>query len=104
MALRITTDPAGAKVREESIERCSSTPCEIVFRGSEADPTKEHKLTFLRPGYRQETRTVRAGDDAVELKLSPVAASPRAAVSRPAPSPKSDTPSLPPGYKSEIPY
>jgi len=98
--VRVNTDPDGASVKEEGVELCTSTPCDILYKGSDADPTRDHKLTFSRPGYRAESRSVKVTDTPVQLKLTPAPAS-----ARPGPSPqKADTPSVPTGYKTDIPY
>jgi serine/threonine-protein kinase len=98
---RIDTEPPGASVREEGVELCSSTPCDILYKGADAEPTRNHKLTVLRPGYHSETRTVTVRDSPVTWKLAPIPVAPRSAPVAP---PKSETPQLPPGYKSEVPY
>jgi hypothetical protein len=56
-------------------------------------------LTFARQGYRVETRVVGAGDPQLSVKLSPL---PRALPVAPA---RVDTPpTVPTGYKTDIPY
>jgi serine/threonine-protein kinase len=95
--VRITTDPDGAMVKEDGAEVCSSTPCDLSYKGDDADPAREHKLTITRQGYRGETRSVKAGDSLVRVKLTATLAP------RPV-SPAPDTPAVPKGYKSDIPY
>ncbi len=97
--IRVNSDPDGASVREDGVEVCSSTPCDIVYKGPDADPAKDHHLTITRNNYKQESRTVKLGDSPVTVKLTaaPVYIPP----SRPA---KPDNPALPPGYKPDIPY
>jgi serine/threonine-protein kinase len=98
--VRVASDPDGANVKEDGIELCSSTPCDIVYKGSEADPTREHRLTLFHGGYRQESRTVKVGDSPVNVKLTPAPVG-----FRPSPVPaKPETPAVPTGYKTEIPY
>ena len=97
--VRVNSDPDGASVKEDGVERCGTTPCEILYEGSDADPSREHKLTLARNGYRAETRSVRAGDGTVTIKLSPA---PQAVAPRPAAKP--ELPSVPTGYKTDIPY
>ena len=100
MRITVNSDPDGATVKEDGIEVCSSTPCDVVYKGADADPARAHKLTLARQGYRVETRTVTAGDSPLNVKLNPV---PRPTA--PPPQPKgSDTPSVPTGYKTDIPY
>jgi serine/threonine-protein kinase len=99
--VRINSDPDGASVKEDGVELCSSTPCDILYKGSDADPTKEHRLTIIHGGYRLETRNVKVGDSPVTVKLSAVPN----IVYRPAPQPqKQEQPAVPGGYKSDIPY
>lgn len=98
-AVFITTEPTGASVREEGVEICAATPCEVTLRRTgSADPSKEHQLVVQRAGYRAELRTVRAGDPPVSIKL----------VRAPTPgvhaAPKgTDAPPNPEGYK-DLPY
>jgi serine/threonine protein kinase len=97
--VRVITDPDGASVKEDGVELCSATPCDILYKGSDADPSKQHKLTITRNGYRNENRSVTIGDSPVNIKLT---AAP-VIYHQPAPQ-KPDQPSLPPGYKPDIPY
>jgi serine/threonine protein kinase len=94
--LRVTTEPDGASVKENGVEVCSSTPCDILYEGDDTDPSREHKLTLSRQGYRTEIRSVTAVDGRISAKLVPT---PRVV----SPPPKPDTPSVP-GYKTDIPY
>jgi eukaryotic-like serine/threonine-protein kinase len=94
--LHVNTDPDGANVKENGVELCSATPCDIVYEGEEADPVREHKLTLARPGYRVEMRGVKADDSGVNVKLIPMP--------RPAAPAKADMPAVPTGYKADIPY
>jgi hypothetical protein len=68
--VRITTDPSDASVKEDGIEQCSSTPCDISYKGPDADPAKEHKLTITKTGYKVETRTIKVGDSPVSVKMT----------------------------------
>jgi serine/threonine-protein kinase len=99
VTLRVTTEPDGASVKEDSVELCASTPCEIAYTGAGAEPGHDHKLTLARQGYRVETRNVRAGDAPLVVKLSPVARP----VAAPAPR-AAEPPAVPTGYKADIPY
>ena len=99
--LSVATDPPGARVREDGVDVCSGTPCEIAYEG--VDLAKEHKLTLLRPGYRVETRTVKTSDDHVSVKLLPLVPTGHATALATA-VPRSEPMSLPPGYKADIPY
>ena len=103
--MKITTDPAGASVREDSNELCAATPCDVTFKGDAADPSKLHKLVVAHAGYKPETKSVKPGDPLVHLKLVRGAG---ATVVRPAPPPPPPPPvktSEPPpsGFK-DLPY
>jgi serine/threonine-protein kinase len=104
--VRVNTEPDGASVKEDGVEMCSSTPCDILYKGADADTSRDHKLTFVRPGYRSETKTVKVGDSPVTVRMSAVpAAVPRsAAPAAPARGEKSEGQPTPPGYKPDIPY
>jgi serine/threonine-protein kinase len=98
--VRINSDPDGASLKEDGVELCSSTPCDILYKGSDADPTREHKLTLTRPGYRTEVKSVKVGDSPVTVKLIKAPEIPRFT-----PQPKVDTPAaVPTGYKTDVPY
>jgi eukaryotic-like serine/threonine-protein kinase len=83
--IRINTDPDGASIKEDGYEICSSTPCEIPYKGPDADPSKDHKLLITKTGYRVESKIVKIGDSPVSVKLTraPVYYAPQ-----PAPQPK----------------
>jgi eukaryotic-like serine/threonine-protein kinase len=109
--VRVNTEPDGASVKEDGVELCSSTPCDILYKGADADASKEHRLTFLHAGYRPEARNVRVGDSPVNIKLAALPAAPRYVAPQAAAPARNDkaqdkpeSPTLPPGYKSDIPY
>ena len=54
--LHVETVPPGAKVKEEGDTLCASTPCDIVYTGSAADPATEHLIALLLPGYKLERK------------------------------------------------
>jgi len=100
--VRLNTDPTDSSVKEEGIEICSSTPCDVTYRGAEADPTKEHKLLFSKAGYKVETKTIKIGDSPVTVKLT------KAPVQWVAPPPQqrnnnNGNDDKPPGFK-DLPY
>ena len=99
--VRINTEPEGATVKEDGVELCSSTPCDILYKGQDADPSREHKLTFVRPGYRVEARAVKAGDTPLSVKLTKAPEVPRFV---PVPQAKPETAPVPTGYKTDLPY
>jgi hypothetical protein len=95
--IRVSTEPDGATVKENGVELCNKTPCDILYEGADADPAREHRLTLARLGYRVEVRSVKAADSPIDVKLT--------AAARVAPQAPSDTPpSVPTGYKADIPY
>ena len=98
--VRVNTDPDGAGVKEDGVELCSSTPCDILYKGSDADPSRDHKLMLTRQGYRPETRSVKATDSALTVKLA------KADVPRlvPQAAARPDTAAVPTGYRTDVPY
>ena len=54
--VRVNSDPDGASVKEDGVELCSSTPCDILYKGADADPAKDHKLTLARNGLQARRR------------------------------------------------
>jgi eukaryotic-like serine/threonine-protein kinase len=68
--LHVETDPPGAKVNEEGEMMCPSTPCDIVYVGHAADPSVEHMLAFLLPGYRLERRVTAATGSHIVVRLT----------------------------------
>jgi PEGA domain-containing protein len=97
--LRVSTDPDGASVKENGVELCSSTPCDILYEGDDAEPGREHKLSVSRQGYRLEVRSVRVGEGPISAKLTPLSRAPASVPAKPA-----DMPTVPTGYKTDIPY
>jgi serine/threonine-protein kinase len=102
--LRVTSDPEGASVREDGVEVCNATPCDLTYRGAEADTGKVHRLVVTKPGFRPETREVKLADAPVKVKL---AKAPGGVVVRtptgPATTTAAPTSSTPAGFK-ETPY
>jgi hypothetical protein len=68
--VRVNSEPDSAHVSEDGVELCSSTPCDILYKGADAEPMRKHTLTFARRGYRSETRTLRAAESPLSVKLS----------------------------------
>ena len=102
--IHFVTEPGGASVRDETMELCSATPCDVSFKGDAADPHRLHKLTITKPGYRIETRTVKSTDSPVHLKLAKIpGAIVRPAGGTVAPKPTSDNAQTQPGFK-DVPY
>lgn len=69
VTMKITSDPAGASVREDATELCAATPCDVTFKGDAADPSKTHKLLLTHAGFRPETKLVKATDASLHVKL-----------------------------------
>jgi hypothetical protein len=70
VVLKVTTDPAGASIREDGREICVATPCDLVFKGEAADAAKLHKLLIMRGGFRPETPTGKTSDPPGHVKRS----------------------------------
>jgi len=70
--VRLNSEPDGASVREDGVELCGSTPCDILYKGSDAEPTRGHVLTIARSGFRPETMTVTPPDSPILVKLTRV--------------------------------
>jgi serine/threonine-protein kinase len=111
--VRVNTDPDGATVKEDGVELCSSTPCDLLYKGPDADPAREHKLTVSHAGYRPEARTMKVGDSPISVKLTKAPDAPApprfvpqapAAAAAPPAQPKSETAPVPTGYKTDLPY
>jgi serine/threonine protein kinase len=70
LTLHIETNPPGAKVKEDDLVICAATPCEVVYKGENADASIEHLLVFQKSGYRVERKIARADKDPLVVKLS----------------------------------
>jgi serine/threonine-protein kinase len=68
--LHVTTEPAGARVKEDGETVCEATPCDIVYAGDQADPTVEHLLTFLKADYKLERKLVKVGASPLSVRLA----------------------------------
>jgi serine/threonine-protein kinase len=100
--VRVNSEPDGASVKEDGVELCSSTPCDILYKGADADPARDHKLTIARQGYKSDTRSVRVNESPIMVKLAKAAEVPRVPEK---PAARGDTPaSVPTGYKTDVPY
>ena len=99
--VRINTEPDGASVKEDGVEVCSSTPCDILYKGADADGARDHKLTIGRAGFKQDVRTIKVGESPVFVKLAKAAPVPGGHAPPPPPPAKPDD--GPKGFK-DIPY
>jgi serine/threonine-protein kinase len=103
--MRINSDPAGATVKEDGVELCGSTPCDIVYKGSDADPSRDHTLVVTRQGFRPERTVVKASDASIVVRLTRWPDAPRVFQQPvPQPIPRSEPPPAPTGYKTDLPY
>ena len=101
VTLHVSSDPSGANVREDGKELCATTPCDIAYRGDDANPGKEHRLLLIKNGFRAETRTFKAGDPPLQVRL---ARAPVGSTYVPPPAkPAESAASTPQGFK-DIPY
>ena len=106
--VRVNAAPDSARVSEDGVELCT-TPCEILYKGADADPGREHKLALSRQGYKVETRTLKVGDSPLAVKLAKALESPRFIPQgqpayggqRPEARPEAPPPA---GYKNDLPY
>ncbi len=99
--VRINTEPDGASVKEDGVEVCSSTPCDVLYKGPDAEGEREHRLAITRAGFKPEQRAIKVGDSPVYVKLAraPATGGGRGAAPPP-PLTKDDGPK---GFK-DIPY
>jgi serine/threonine-protein kinase len=66
----VTSDPEGAAVRDNGIEVCNATPCELSLLPAEA--AKSHHLVFSRVGFRPEVRNAKVADGAIFVRMTKV--------------------------------
>jgi serine/threonine-protein kinase len=76
--VRVETDPPGASVAEGDTQLCTSTPCEVTWKGDAA--SAEHKLQVTKKGYKPVKLAIASGDEkaAAKLEIIPVAVAPPA--------------------------
>jgi serine/threonine protein kinase len=105
--IRINSEPAGATVKEDGVELCGSTPCDIVYKGSDADPAHQHALTLTHQGFRPERTSVKAADATILVRMTRAADGQRY-YPQPFPQPQAtqrpETAPAPTGYKTDLPY
>lgn len=70
ITLHIDTDPPGARVKEDNLVVCASTPCDIVYKGDQADPTIEHLLVIQKADYKTEKKIAKVSASPLTVKLS----------------------------------
>ncbi len=98
--VRINTEPDGASVKEDGVEVCNSTPCDILYKGPDADAEREHKLAVAHAGFKPEVRMIKVGDSPVFVKL---AKAPQTGGGRPPATAPGKPDDGPKGFK-DIPY
>ena len=67
--IHIETVPAGARVREGSVDVCLATPCDVSYGTDDASARAPHRLEFSKVGFANEIRTVRVVDGPVTVRL-----------------------------------
>jgi serine/threonine-protein kinase len=95
---KVTSDPEGASVREDGVEVCTATPCELTYSGDAADPSKPKHLSFSKLGYKSEQKDLTPKDGAAKVKLLRMLKAPKGAgtgTADPGPTPN--------GFK-DVPY
>jgi serine/threonine protein kinase len=101
VTFRISSDPVGANVREDGKELCAATPCDVTYRGDDANPGKEHHVLLIKNGFRAENRTFKAGDPPLQVRLARAPAG--GAYVPPPVKPAESAATTPQGFK-DIPY
>ena len=69
LTLHVMTEPAGARVKEDGNVVCDATPCDIVYKGNDADAAIEHLLVFLKPDYKVERKIVKVTGEPFVVKM-----------------------------------
>ena len=95
---KVTSDPEGASVRDDGVEVCTATPCELTYSGEAADPSKPKHLSFSKGGYKSEQKDLLPKDGPAKVKLLRLLKAPKgntAGTADPAPTPN--------GFK-DVPY
>ena len=70
IVLHVETDPSGARVKEDGLEICAATPCDIVYKGDVTDGGTEHLLEFTKAEYKVERKLVKATRYPYFLKMT----------------------------------
>jgi hypothetical protein len=66
--VHVSSTPAGASVREDGVELCAATPCDVAF-----EPTDTvHALVVSKAGFQPQAVAARAADAHVEAHLAPL--------------------------------
>jgi hypothetical protein len=94
--LRLESEPPGATVRENGVEICVATPCDVPWTATKKG-APARQLFFFKAGFRPEMRPVTEASKPVVVHLSRLSTPVR-------PPPKEQPSAGPPGYKVDIPY
>ena len=70
VVLHVETDPSGARIKEDGLEICAATPCDIVYKGDANDGGTEHLLEFTKSEYKVERKLVKATRYPYFLKMT----------------------------------
>ncbi|MFO0762148.1 MAG: serine/threonine-protein kinase [Byssovorax sp.] len=65
--VHIETDPKDATITENGTQRCSSTPCDVVYKDEAAG--QEHTLAVAKAGFKPGKITVGTSDEKASTKL-----------------------------------
>ncbi|MCU0694007.1 MAG: protein kinase [Polyangiaceae bacterium] len=100
VTLQLDSRPSGASVKNDAGQELCSTPCALRVRGEDAAKDKEMTVTFSKPGYLDEKRTIKSSERKVSIRLVAIGGG-----ASPPPKPTVPTPPTtpPPGFK-DIPY
>jgi len=71
--VRVMSTPPGASVREDGVELCVTTPCDVAYEAS----SELHNLVVSKPGFASKTITTRATDGQVEARLPALSSDPK---------------------------
>ncbi len=68
--VHIETEPKDATITENGTQRCSSTPCDVVWRDDAT--TQEHVLSVTKKGFKAAKLTIAPSDEKASAKLDPL--------------------------------
>lgn len=68
--LHVDSVPPGASVRRDGVELCKSTPCDILFTGTDAAPDRVLSLVVQKASYKAQPVEAKVGDGKINVKLS----------------------------------
>lgn len=68
--LHVDSVPPGASVRRDGVELCKTTPCDILFTGTDAAPERVLSLVVQKASYKPQPVEAKVGDGKINVKLS----------------------------------